>query len=161
VCDAPPGQLGDVDQALDAAQVNEYAEVGDSGHSAGDSSAGGQFLEQLQTLAWRSLGGALREHHAFTLWIALDHFQLQRTSDIRSQGFLAFLFGDLFRKLDQVGNGYESFDSFVFDQQSPAVVPCDFELDDLILFEKRFSPFPIGGLIWKLLAGILYLHTRI
>ena len=58
--DAPPGDVGDVQQAVDAAQIDERAVVGDVLHRAVDHLAFGEVGDDLVAL----LGAALLEHGA-------------------------------------------------------------------------------------------------
>ena len=60
VIDAPPGDVGDVQQAVDAAEVDERAVVGDVLHHAVDDLALFEVLHQLLAL----LGAGLLEHGA-------------------------------------------------------------------------------------------------
>ena len=57
--DVVPGQLGDVDQTVDAAQVNEGAEVDDAGNRALETHALGQLGEDLGALV---LAAFLKQH---------------------------------------------------------------------------------------------------
>src|SRR6476646_2832511 len=60
VIDAPPGDVGDVQQAVDAAEIDEGAVVGDVLHHAVDDLAFLEILHQLLAL----LGAGLLEHRA-------------------------------------------------------------------------------------------------
>ena len=75
---APPGEVGDVQQAVDAAQVHERAVVGDVLDDALDHRALGQGLEQLLALlALRGLEHrAARHHHVVALAVELDDLEL-------------------------------------------------------------------------------------
>ena len=64
VIDAPPGDVGDVQQAVDAAEIHERAVVGDVLHHAVDDLTLFEVLHQFLTL----LGAGLFEHRA-----ARDH----------------------------------------------------------------------------------------
>src|SRR3546814_1327256 len=56
--DAPPGDVGDVQQAVDAAEIDEGAVIGDVLDDALEDLALAQILDQFATL----LGAALLEH---------------------------------------------------------------------------------------------------
>ena len=60
VVDAPPGDVGDVQQAVDAAEIDERAVIGDVLHRAVDHLALGEVGDDLVAL----LGAALLQHRA-------------------------------------------------------------------------------------------------
>ena len=80
VVDVAPGKLGDVDQAVDAVEVDEGAEVDDVGDLALDHLAGLEATEDLlaHLLALFLEHGAPREHHVVAAAVELDHFALER-----------------------------------------------------------------------------------
>ena len=85
--DVLPGQLGDVDQAVDAAEIDERAEVDDRGH---DTLADGALLQLVEELAAHlGLGllqpGAAREHHVVAVLVELDDLGLDLLADVRLQ----------------------------------------------------------------------------
>src|SRR5699024_3010291 len=87
VIDVLPGQLGNVHQAVDAAEIDEGAEVDDRGHSALADLA---LLQGLQEVgADRGLGllqvGATREDHVVAVLVELDDLRLDLLADVRLQ----------------------------------------------------------------------------
>ena len=73
-----PGELGDVDQAVDAVEVHERAEVDDVGDRALHDLAGLQAVEDLlaDLLALLLEHRAAREHHVVARAVELDHLAL-------------------------------------------------------------------------------------
>src|ERR1700710_181279 len=78
--DVAPGKLGDVDQAVDAVEVDESAEVDDVGDLALDDLAGLEAAEDLlaHLLALFLEHSAPREHYVVAAAVELDHFALER-----------------------------------------------------------------------------------
>src|SRR5262249_7708665 len=82
---ATPRQVGDVQQAVDAAQVDERAVVGDVLDDALDDGALFQSLQQLGAL-FAHAGfdhGTARQHHVVALAIELDDLELERLAFVR------------------------------------------------------------------------------
>ena len=80
VAHTAPGHVGDVQQAVDAAEVDERAVLGDVLDHAVDDRAFAQRLQQLGALfAHRSLDhGAARQHDVVALAVELDDLELHR-----------------------------------------------------------------------------------
>ena len=80
MADAAPGHVGDVQQAVDAAEVDERAVLGDVLDHAVDDRAFAQRLHQLGALfAHRGLDhGATRQHDVVALAVELDDLELHR-----------------------------------------------------------------------------------
>ena len=78
VVDVAPGELGDVDQAVDAVEVDERAEVDDVRDRALDDLAGLQAVEDLlaDLLALLLEDRAAREHDVVARAVELDHLAL-------------------------------------------------------------------------------------
>jgi hypothetical protein len=78
--DVAPGKLGDVDQAVDAVEVDEGAEVDDVRDLALDDLAGRQAAEDLlaDLLALLLEHGAAREDDVVARAVELDHLALER-----------------------------------------------------------------------------------
>ena len=84
VVDVRPRELGDVDQAVDAVEVDERAELDDVGDLALDDEAG---LEPLQDrlallLALLLQHRAAAEHHVVARAVELDHLRLDRLAEV-------------------------------------------------------------------------------
>jgi hypothetical protein len=77
---APPGEIGDVEQAIDAAQIDESAVIGDVLDHAIDDRAFAQRLEQLGALLAHARldHGAARQHHVVALAVEFDDLELER-----------------------------------------------------------------------------------
>ena len=73
-----PGQLGDVDQAVDAVEVHEGAEVDDVGDRALDDHARLEAVQDLlaDLLALLLEHRAARQHHVVARAVQLDHLAL-------------------------------------------------------------------------------------
>src|SRR3954452_14939581 len=87
VVDVLPGQLGDVDQTVDPAEVDERAEVDDRRDLAGANLA---LLQRLQEgLAHLGLGllepGAAGQDHVVAVLVQLDDLRLDLLADVRLQ----------------------------------------------------------------------------
>ena len=69
-----PRQLGDVHQAVDAAQIHEGAEVHDGGHVALEAHALGELGEDLGALVLAALlqENAARQHDVVAVAVHLD-----------------------------------------------------------------------------------------
>src|SRR4051812_41966944 len=78
--DVAPGKLGNVDQAVDAVEVDEGAEVDDVGDLALDYLAGLEATEDLlaHLLALFLQHRAAGEHDVVAAAVELDHFALER-----------------------------------------------------------------------------------
>ena len=82
--DVRPRQLGDVDQAVDAVEVDERAEVDDVGDRALDDLAGLEPVEDplAVLLALLLEHGAAREHDVVARAVELDHLALDRLAHV-------------------------------------------------------------------------------
>src|SRR2546428_629255 len=83
VPDAAPAHVGDVQEAVDAAQVDEGAVVGQVLHDAGEDGALLQLLEGvlLQRLPLLLQQDAPAEHDVAALLVELDHLELELLAD--------------------------------------------------------------------------------
>src|SRR5699024_7521063 len=85
VVDVLPGQLGDVDQAVDATEVDEGTEVDDRGDRAGADLTLLELLEEAG--AHLGLGllqpGAAGEDHVVAVLVQLDDLRLDLLADVR------------------------------------------------------------------------------
>ncbi|ABA50251.1 hypothetical protein BURPS1710b_2994 [Burkholderia pseudomallei 1710b] len=87
VTHAAPCDVGDVQQAVDAAEVHERAVIGDVLDDAVDDRAFLERLEQLRALfALRGFDHrAARQHDVVTLAVELDHAELERLAFVRGR----------------------------------------------------------------------------
>ena len=85
--DVLPGQLGDVDQAVHPAEVDEGAEVHDRGDDALADLAGLQVDEELAALFLLGLlePGTARQHDVVPVLVELDDLGLEDLADVRLQ----------------------------------------------------------------------------
>ena len=85
VVDVLPGQLGDVDETVDAAEVHERTEVDDRGHDTGADLALAELLEERR--ADLGLGllepGTARQDHVVAVLVELDDLGLDLLADVR------------------------------------------------------------------------------
>ena len=127
VVDPSPGHVGDVQQTVDAAQVDEHAEVGDVLDDAGADLALGDVLEQVfleaLTLFFEQLAARHDDVHA--LRIDLD--------DARADGLVDEV-GDVVRpaQVDLAG-GQEDVDALHIDEQTALDLALDNTLDFVAL----------------------------
>src|SRR5215211_3298015 len=84
VVDVRPRQLGDVDQAVDAVEVDERAELHDVRDLALDDEAGLQPLQDRLALLLALLleHRAAAEHHVVARAVELDHLRLDRLAEV-------------------------------------------------------------------------------
>src|SRR4051812_11081234 len=87
VVDVLPGQLGDVHQAVDAAQVHERTEVDDRGDDARADLALGQLVEELAAHLGLGLLQPLAagQHDVVAVLVQLDDLRVQHPADVRQQ----------------------------------------------------------------------------
>src|SRR3954471_3828678 len=143
--DVLPGQLGDVHQTVDAAEIDERAEVDDR---RDDTLADGALLQLVEELAAHlGLGllepGAAREHHVVAVLVELDDLGLDLLADVRLQIADA-------THLHQRG-GQEAAQADVEDQAALDDLD-DGALDGLVLFLELFDGAP-GPLVLSALLG--------
>ena len=85
VVDVLPGQLGDVDETVDAAKVDERTEVDDRGHDTAADLALAELLEEGR--ADLGLGllepGTARQDHVVAVLVELDDLGLDLLADVR------------------------------------------------------------------------------
>src|SRR6185503_16065936 len=138
VVDLVPGELGLVDQAVDAAEVDEYAEGRDRADRAADLLADLEAAEQLVPLLAALLvqGDLLGQDQAVRLAVDLEDLQPQLPADERLE-----LLGDLLgrvprlvvlgpaREVDDLADRHEAADAAVDDEPALVVVD-DRGLDD-------------------------------
>ena len=87
--DAAPGKVGNVKQAVDAAEINESAVVGDVLHDALDHRALLQAREQRLTLGTlRGFEhGAARHHDVIAFTVELDNLEIHHLVFVRRSVF--------------------------------------------------------------------------
>jgi hypothetical protein len=145
VIDVLPGQLGDVHQTVDAAEIDERAEVDDRGHHT---LADGALLQLVEELA-ADLGlgllepGAAGQHHVVAVLVQLDDLGFDLLADVRLQIADA-------SHLNQRG-GQEAAQADVEDQATLDDLD-DGALDGLVLLLERLNG-PPGALVLRALLG--------
>src|SRR6266568_3367206 len=145
VVDVLPGQLGDVHQAVHAAQVDECAEVDDGRHDALADLALLQRVEEV--LADLGLGllqpGPAGQHHVVAVLVQLDDLGLDLLADVRLQvAHPAHL---------HQGGGQEPAQADV--QDEPALDHLDHRAGDhAVLFLDLLDRAP-GALVLRALLG--------
>ena len=124
---ALPGQLGEVDEAVGAADVDEDAEVADAGDAAGADVAFVQLEEQAFLLGGALLldGGALREDGAVAAAVELDDLEGDVLADPLGERALGVLRGAALRAGDDLGQRDEGVDAFDVDEQAALVAAGD------------------------------------
>ena len=145
VVDVLPGQLGDVHQAVDAAEVDERAEVDDRGDDAVADLALLQLVEEVS--AHLGLGllepGAAGQHHVVAVLVQLDDLGLELLADVRLEVADA-------AHLDQRG-GQEAAQADVEDEAALDDLD-DGAGDDAVLFLDLLDRAP-GALVLRALLG--------
>ena len=145
VVDVLPGQLGDVHQAVDAAEVDECAEVDDGGHDAVADLALLELVEEVGAdLGLRLLQpGAARQDHVVAVLVELDDLGLDLLADVRLEVADA-------THLDQ-RRGQEAAQADVEDQTALDDLD-DLALDDAVLLLDLLDRAP-GALVLCALLG--------
>ena len=143
--DVLPGQLRDVHQAVDTAEIDECAEVDDRGD---DTLADGALLQLVEELAAHlGLGllqpGAAAQHHVVAVLVELDDLGLDLLADVRLQIADA-------THLHQ-RRGQEAAQADIEDQAALDDLD-DGALDGLVLFLELFDGAP-GALVLGALLG--------
>ncbi len=145
VVDVLPGQLGDVHQTVDAAEVHERTEVDDRGDDAGADLALLQGLEE--GLAHLGLGllepGTAGQDHVVAVLVQLDDLGLELLADVRLEVADA-------AHLDQRG-GQEAAQADVEDETTLDDLD-DGAGDDAVLFLDLLDRAP-GALVLRALLG--------
>src|SRR5690606_35806105 len=139
--DALPGHVGNVQQAIDAAQIHERTVVGQVLHDTLDHHA---FLQGFQQSF--ALGGVFRfhdraagNHHVVALRIQLDDFEVQ---------ILAFQVGDIANRTDiHQGVWQERADRTDIHGETTFDLAGDLTFDDLVFVESHFQFAPAFGAI--------------
>ena len=145
VVDVLPGQLGDVHEAVDAAEVHERTEVDDRG----DDTLADLTLLELGQEAVANLGlgllepGTARQDHVVAVLVELDDLGLEDLADVRLQVADA-------THLDQRG-GQEAAQADVEDEATLDDLD-DGALDDAVLFLDLLDGAP-GALVLGALLG--------
>ena len=152
VVDLVPRELALVDQAVDAAEVDEDAERGDRADRAGDLLADLQAAEQLVALLAALLveGDLLGQDQAVRLAVDLEDLEPELAADERHQ-----LLGDLLgrvarlvvlraaREVDDLADRDEAADAAV-DDEATLVVVDDRRLDDDARLELLLHGAPLA-----------------
>ena len=137
--DALPRHVGDVQQAVDAAEVDERAVVGEVLDRALDDRAFLQLLEQLGALGAVFLldHRAARHHDVVALLVELDDLELER---------LAFeVRGIAHRAHVDERAGQERAHEVDLDGEAALDAAVDDALDDLLLLERLLEARPGAG----------------
>jgi hypothetical protein len=138
VTDAAPGQVGDVQQAIDAAEVHERAVVGDVLDDTLDDGAFLEVFEQLLALFAHRLfqHGATRHHDVVALAVELDDLEFE---------FLAFVRrGVLDRTHVDQRTRQEGADAVGHDGQATLDLAGDHALDQGAVVERLLEVVPGG-----------------
>jgi hypothetical protein len=133
---AAPGQVGDVQQAVDAAEIDEGAVIGDVFDHASDDGTFLQRLEQLGALlALASLDhGAARQHDVVALAVELDDLELHGLVFVRR--------GVLHRAGVDQRAGKEGADAVDHHGQPALDLAGGRALDELTSFQRLFQRQP-------------------
>jgi len=132
---AAPGEIGDVQQPVDAAQVDEGAVIGDVLDHTLDDGALLQGLEQLFAILAHGLfeHGAARHDDVVTFAVDLDDLELELFTLDRSSV--------LHRADVDEGTGQEGAQSIDHDGEAALDAAGDHPLDDAAFFESCSSSF--------------------
>ena len=136
MADAAPAHVGDVEQAVNAVQVNERAEIGDVLDRALADVAGGHFAQDLRALlgAFGLDQFAAREDDVLPLLVDLDDFEFVSVADETRQ---------IFRRDDvNLGRGQKRLDADV-DHQAALDDFRDLALDDAAFVADGQNVVPI------------------
>src|SRR5277367_89226 len=143
--DALPGHVGDVQQSINAAKIDERAIIGEVLHHALDCGALLQIVEQRRALGAVFLlnDGATRYHHVVALLVELDDFEFERL--VLQVRWIAH------RANIHQGARQECADVVDLDGKSAFDPTGDDADDDLLLLESGFQARPGSGAL-RLLA---------
>jgi len=159
VVDVRPRQLGDVDEAVDAVEVDERAEVDDVRDGTGDDVAHVELVDDLLAHLFALLfeHGAPRQHHVVAVAVHLDDAAVELLPDVLGQVLHA-------ADVDQRGR-QEAAHAEVEDE--PALDDLDDSaLDRLAALVSLFDALPglleAGSLLGEDQApvGVLFLHDE-
>ncbi len=134
--EAGPGHVGDMQEAVDAVEVDERTEVGDVFDRAGDLRADIDFAEEslalLGALFFDDLAAA--EDDIFAVLVDFDDFEIVNVADKLLK---------VFRRDDvDLRSGEECFDSDI-DGETAFNDGADFALDEAVAFEDADDFFPV------------------
>src|SRR5271170_3927874 len=137
--DALPGHVGDVQQSINAAKIDERAIIGEVLHHALDCGALLQIVEQRRALGAVFLlnDGATRYHHVVALLVELDDFEFERL--VLQVRWIAH------RANIHQGARQECADVVDLDGKSAFDPTGDDADDDLLLLESGFQARPGSG----------------
>ena len=137
--DAPPSDVGDVQQAVDAAQIDEGAVIGDVLDHAVDDGPLVEGLQQSFALLAQRLfqNGAARNNDVVALLVELDDFELD---------LFALVGGGVLdgAHVDQ-RPGQEGADAVDHDGHAALDLAGDDAMQNLVLGHRDFQHAPIGG----------------
>ena len=139
VLDALPGHVGDMQQAVDAAEVDERTVVGEILDRAAHDGAFLQVVEERRALGGELLldDRAARHHHVIALLVELDDLELERLAlEVRGVAHRAHVD----ERARQEGPHVLDLDS-----EAPLDAAGDDTGDDLGLVERLLEPRPGAG----------------
>jgi len=139
VIEAGPGHVGDMQEAVDAVEVDERTEVGDVFDRAGDLRADVDFAEESLALLGALLLDdlAAAEDYIFAVLVDLDDFEIVNVADELLE---------VFRRDDvDLRRGKESFHADI-DGEAAFDDRADLALDETVAFEDADDFFPVLAL---------------
>ena len=138
---AVPRDLGEVDQAIGATKIHEYAKVADRGDSPLADFALDELFEQTVLLLCTPFlqRRALGKDDAVSTTVDLDHFQPQMPSHLRGERVCAVGPG---LGAHHLRHGYEGVDAFHIRQQAALVEPRDLCLEYLAALKSFLEDAP-------------------
>ena len=146
--DLTPGQLGQVDQAVGAAEVDERAEVGQAGHAAVANLARLQLGQQPILLLRAPLLSrrALGQNQPIAAAIHLDDLQEQGLAAHRAQLLLDLFLAAAAPQLDDLAERHEPAHAVDRDDQAAFVVVDHLTGDDFlgVLLGLQVTPADLG-----------------
>lgn len=145
---AVPGQFGDVDQAISAAQVNERAEVAQAADNTRTDFAFLEFAQEdfLAGVTVAAFSVTLAEDQPAALAVDLDHAYTDRTADVARQVLLTFFFVEAAGQVSHVAGRDEAAQIAEQDDQAAAVGVSDFAFPGFLVRQQFLGTFPVFGL---------------
>ena len=149
VVDAMPCQLGNMDQTISAAQIDECAEITQPRDDALADFALVELVEQhfLARFAVAALGVTLAEDQAAALAVDLDHLQVDLLTDHAHHAQLAVFFVQAARQVEHMRRRDEAAQVAEWHDQTALVGVGDDAFPDTFGLQQLFRLLPVFGLL--------------
>src|SRR5205823_7671574 len=147
--DLAPGQLGQVDEAVGAAEIDKCAEIGQARDATVADVASLQLGQQTVLLLRSTLLGrrALGQDEPIAAAIHLDDLEVERLTAHRAQLFFDLFLAPAAAQLDDLAERHEAAHAVDRDDQTTFVVVDHFAGDDflVVLLGLQVTPADFGA----------------